>query len=131
MESKKEVLVKFNGKAGKGTFKIEIPESSNKIDIVRDALKEEHSFKHIENCKFFNQRGSEITDDTVILVKDHDVIYIEIDQSKSFEYSNIIEQFQIMEPLGEGGFGKVLKAKNKDNGTLVAIKYIDISDISI
>lgn len=32
------------------------------------------------------------------------------------------------EVLGEGGFGRVYKGKNKETGDFVAIKYIDLTD---
>lgn len=130
MEQKKIIFVKLNGKTGSKGWKIEIAESANRLDIVREALKEEHSLKHIDHSRFFNPQGSEITDDTLILIKENETIFLENEPGKAFDYENILEQYKILEPLGEGGFGKVLKAKHKGTGNLSAIKYIDISDIS-
>ncbi|KAA6388415.1 MAG: putative Calcium/calmodulin-dependent protein kinase type 1 [Streblomastix strix] len=43
--------------------------------------------------------------------------------------SNLFENYEVMEQLGEGHFAKVKKAKNKHSGQLVAIKFIDKNQI--
>ncbi|KAA6390816.1 MAG: putative Calcium/calmodulin-dependent protein kinase type 1 [Streblomastix strix] len=39
--------------------------------------------------------------------------------------SNLLENYEILELLGEGSFAKVRKAKNKKTGQFVAVKFID------
>lgn len=80
--------------------------------------------------KFYNNEGGEINDETLSLVKNEDDIYLEPHGNK-FDYNNILGHFDDIQELGKGGFGSVHKAKNKENDTLVAIKYIDISECSI
>ncbi|KAA6377195.1 MAG: putative Calcium/calmodulin-dependent protein kinase type 1 [Streblomastix strix] len=43
--------------------------------------------------------------------------------------SNLHQNYEIMEEIGEGSFAKVKKAKNKQTGELVAIKFINKSKI--
>ena len=45
-----------------------------------------------------------------------------------FNQKSIINQFETVKQLGEGGFGSVYLAKNALTNELVAIKYIDISE---
>jgi serine/threonine protein kinase len=43
--------------------------------------------------------------------------------------SNLNDNFELLEQLGEGAFAKVKKAKHKATGQLVAIKLIDKKQI--
>lgn len=40
-----------------------------------------------------------------------------------------MDQYQKEQLLGQGGFGKVYKARHKETGQLVALKYIDLTDL--
>ena len=44
------------------------------------------------------------------------------------EYIN--SKYKQIRFLGEGGFGKVILAKNKNTNSYVAIKYIDLEEMS-
>lgn len=37
---------------------------------------------------------------------------------------HMLDQYEILEKLGEGGFGQVFKAKHKIDGTTIAIKML-------
>jgi serine/threonine protein kinase len=109
---------------------VEIHEDTNSLTVLRDILKEEYSFRDIERSRFFNGEGNEITDETLLLTKNNDIIYIEQSQNKPFDYANILKQYKVLEKLGQGGFGKVYKAQHIATKQLVAIKYIDITQYS-
>jgi serine/threonine protein kinase len=47
---------------------------------------------------------------------------------ESYTYNNIIDDYQLIRSLGEGGFGKVMLGRHKEKGNDVAIKYMDISE---
>lgn len=66
----------------------------------------------------------------MILLNNNEVIYVEPSPKRSFDFTMILNQYQIMGKLGQGGFGKVLKAQNQSTKELVAIKYIDITEYS-
>lgn len=107
---------------------VQIPEDLNSLSLLRQILKEEHSFKSTRHCKFFNGEGNEISEGTLVLVKDGDTVYIEIAPEKPFNYLNILKQYKITQKLGQGGFGKVYKAHHRLTQEPVAIKFIDITN---
>lgn len=79
--------------------------------------------------KFYSSDGNEINEETLSLVKANDIIYLE-PHGNPFDYNNILGQYKIIKQLGEGGFGSVHKAEHNDDKTIVAIKYIDITECS-
>ena len=98
--------------------------------MLREIINEEHSIKYKSTCRFFNQEGNEITEDAIILLNDNEVIYAEPSLKHSFDFNMILSQYQIIDKLGQGGFGKVLKAQNRQSKEYVAIKYINITEYS-
>lgn len=102
----------------------------NTLTIFREVLREEYSFRDVDKCRFFNSEGNEITEETLILTKDKDVVYFEPSLEKPFNFANILRQYKVMDKLGQGGFGKVYRAQHIATGQLVAIKYIDITEYS-
>ena len=66
-----------------------------------------------------------------MLIKESEVVYVEPNPERSFNYLNILNQYEIINKLGQGGFGKVYKAKHKETEQVVAIKFIDITNYSI
>jgi hypothetical protein len=71
----------------------------------------------------------------LMLLKEGDVIYLALKGTifpwslgEDFNYKAILDDYDIMQVLGVGGFGRVLYAKSKDKGNEVAIKYMDISE---
>ena len=45
--------------------------------------------------------------------------------------SNLLEQFEIIELLGEGGFGIVFKIQQRDDGAFFALKLVQFSDDNV
>jgi len=43
----------------------------------------------------------------------------------SSHWKNIREKYKLLDVIGEGTFGKVVKARNRDSGITVAIKFIE------
>ncbi len=123
-------MIRRNGKPGDAGLKTDIPDSAASLDSIRDVLREEHGMKHVSGCKFFGQDGNEVTDGTMVLLRDGDVLYLEPLADRPFDYGNILEQYTILEQLGQGGFGQVHKAQYKLTHKVVAIKYMDITEYS-
>ena len=47
---------------------------------------------------------------------------------ESFNYNAILDDYQIIEEIGKGGFGTVMLARHKEDKKEVAIKFMDISE---
>ena len=47
---------------------------------------------------------------------------------EDFNFSAILDDYQIIRELGQGGFGKVVLGKHKENKQEVAIKFMDVSE---
>lgn len=47
---------------------------------------------------------------------------------EDFNYSAILDDYQIIKELGQGGFGKVMLGKHKEDKREVAIKFMDVSE---
>jgi len=47
----------------------------------------------------------------------------------NFDHSAFLDNFKLGEILGEGGFGTVYKAVHKETGDIVAVKYMDITEM--
>lgn len=43
-----------------------------------------------------------------------------------FNYGQILDQYQVIEKLGQGGFGSVYKIKHKETQELYAMKTIQV-----
>eukprot|EP00826_Nyctotherus_ovalis_P012413 TRINITY_DN1327_c0_g1_i12.p1 TRINITY_DN1327_c0_g1~~TRINITY_DN1327_c0_g1_i12.p1 ORF type:complete len:332 (-),score=75.95 TRINITY_DN1327_c0_g1_i12:440-1435(-) len=78
-------------------------------------------------AKLYSHEGNELTGDSVVLLKDKDVVYFDT-KGNPFNKNNILSQYELIEELGRGGFGKVHKARHVETGEFVSIKFIDITD---
>jgi MAP/microtubule affinity-regulating kinase len=76
--------------------------------------------------------------DDLMLLNAGDIVYLAIKGisdielklliGEEFSYAAILDDFQIVQELGQGGFGKVMLGRHKENGKEVAIKFMDISE---
>ena len=55
-----------------------------------------------------------------------DLVYLAA-KGEDFNYSSVLADYDIKEVLGEGGFGKVYLAINRETNEKVAIKFMDVS----
>ena len=122
--------MKRNGKASEKVYKVEVGESINRMEELKEAMCEQHKIGGFSSAaKFYTQEGSEVTDDTLCLVKSNDSLYFD-PSGGCFDQSNIFEQYTMLEGLGQGGFGSVRKAQHKETKQFVAIKHMDITECS-
>jgi len=75
----------------------------------------------------YNMGGLEILEEDVQFIKHNDVFYVALD-GEEFNNLNILDEYELGEVLGEGGFGKVILGKSLKTGKKVAIKFMDISE---
>lgn len=62
----------------------------------------------------------------MIFLKEGEVICFSY-KGDDFKYKQILDMYETVRKLGQGGFGKVYLVKEKATGDLYAIKYIDIT----
>ena len=76
----------------------------------------------------YNYKGLEIDDSDISILKNNDILYLEKNQ-KPFLTENYINEYQKIEYIKEGGYGKVYKAKHNLTQKIVAIKKINLKKI--
>jgi myosin-light-chain kinase len=76
----------------------------------------------------YNYKGLEIDDSDISILKNNDILYLEKNQ-KPFLTENYINEYQKIEYIKEGGYGKVYKAKHNLTQKIVAIKKINLKNI--
>lgn len=77
-------------------------------------------------CRIFDKEGIELFEDDLRMLNDKDVIYLAA-KGEDFNYSSVLGDYDLKEVLGEGGFGKVYLAVDRETGEKVAIKFMDVS----
>ncbi|CAI2368944.1 unnamed protein product [Moneuplotes crassus] len=82
--------------------------------------------KYDPKCRLFDKEGIETFEDDLNMLKSHDVLYL-ASRGEDFDYSSVLNDYDRKDVLGEGGFGKVYHAVNRETGEDVAIKFMDIS----
>lgn len=96
-------------------------------DILKEACRNFGCKEKCRTARLFNKNGLEIMDDDVQFIKNGDIYYVALD-GEEFNNCAILDEYELGEVLGEGGFGQVFQAKHKETKKLVAIKFMDISD---
>jgi hypothetical protein len=96
---------------------------------LRDILKEAGRLFNIKDkhksAKLYNKSGLQILDDDVQFMKHQDVFYVAFD-GEDFNNCALLDEYEMGQVLGEGGFGKVMLAKHILTRKKVAIKFMDI-----
>lgn len=54
----------------------------------------------------------ELNDDDLIFIQHNDILYLDL-EGKEFNYAQIMDQYDVKEKIGEGGFGSVYKIIKK------------------
>jgi serine/threonine protein kinase len=72
--------------------------------------------------RLFKNDGVELFEEDLKYLKDNDVLYVS--QGEDFNQENVINEFEQMESLGEGGFGTVVRAEHRVSKQHVAMKFV-------
>ena len=56
------------------------------------------------------------------------IIVIFLFIGEDFNFSAILDDYEITKELGQGGFGKVMLGKHREEKKEVAIKFMDVSE---
>jgi serine/threonine protein kinase len=66
----------------------------------------------------------------VIYLRDGETLYYDY-KGREFDSTQIVDQYAKEQLLGQGGFGSVYRGRHKETGQLVALKYIDLTELCI
>lgn len=80
--------------------------------------------KHI---RLFNAEGVEYFEEDFEYVKPNENVYVS--RGEDFDASSNFGEYEILKPVGEGGFGKVFLGRHKLTEELVAIKIMKTDNI--
>ena len=81
----------------------------------------------VGNAKLYSKEGVELTDADLYFLANFEVFYLDL-EGNEFNYSQVLDQYQVIEKLGEGGFGSVYKIMHKETHQIMAMKTIQASD---
>ena len=98
------------------------------VEQLFDLIRTQLHYKRTPRSCIYSQQGIKLHDDDVIYLRNGDTLYYDY-KGREFEPTQIVDQYQKEDLLGQGGFGKVYKARHKETGQLVALKYIDLTDL--
>ena len=126
-----ELTIWKNGKRFDSCSKIKISDEINKISKLKEVILLSNNKINItpDKIRLFNQKGFELEDADLKLLKESPLIYISYD-NKDFSYLNYYYEYKIIKPIKSGGFAEVYLAENILNKKLVAIKKTDIKYFS-
>lgn len=77
--------------------------------------------------KLYSKDGVQLNEDDLFFIRNKDVLYLDL-EGKDFNYGQILDQFQVLEKIGQGGFGSVYRIKEKDTGKIFAMKTIKVEE---
>ena len=63
-------------------------------------------------AKLYSCEGVELTDGDLYFLNNKEVIYLDL-KGADFNYNQILDQYEIIQKIGQGGFGSVYKVKHK------------------
>lgn len=66
-------------------------------------------------------------DDDVIYLRNGETLYLD-PKGRDFDATQIVDQYEREQLLGQGGFGQVYRGRHKETQELVAMKYINLHD---
>ena len=115
---------------------------------MKNACKQFNCKEKASIAKLYNKKGVAIYEDDIEYTKAGDVLYLalngkeinpKISQTEqafwipnhigeAFSNSAILDDYEIIKKIGQGGFGSVMLGKNRDTNKEVAIKYMDMSE---
>ena len=96
-------------------------------DLLKIACKKLGCKDNYKIAKLYNKSGLQLFKDDVMLLGGGDILYL-ASKGEEFNFSAILDDYQIVKELGQGGFGKVVLGKHKEDKREVAIKFMDVSD---
>lgn len=80
-------------------------------DLLKEACRQFNQKEKARISKLYNKNGLEILDEDIQFIKNNDIFYVALDGEPFNNYA-ILDEYELGDVIGEGGFGKVLIAKH-------------------
>lgn len=90
-----------------------------------DVCKEQLLVNSGVRCRLFDSTGDEYSDDDMEYVDTGEPLFLS--QGEDFMRNLSLSVYELIRPLGEGGFGQVRLYRHRLNNSEVAIKFVDTS----
>ncbi|CAD8142472.1 unnamed protein product [Paramecium pentaurelia] len=94
---------------------------NTKFSEIRKSLQQKWDTQ-FNRLRLFNQEGVEITEDDLDYIKNGTVLFAS--KGEEFDESFQLAEYEQLQDIGEGGFGKVVLGRHKQTGEKVAIKMV-------
>jgi hypothetical protein len=107
---------------------------SAETEIVQDFIQEDIIKKHMKTSKtypsarLYSSNGVELHNDEILFLKRGDTLYL-ARHGEAFNFQQVMDRYEKVKKLGQGGFGKVYLMKDKEQEDFYcAMKFINLSD---
>lgn len=75
--------------------------------------------------KLYNKDGVLLFENDFQFINSGEIVYLAT-RGEDFNYCAILDDYELVGKLGEGGFGEVKLGRHRENKSEVAIKFMDI-----
>ena len=121
-------MIKQNRGEKEGILRV-YGENIRKVSELMDLIAKDLHFKRTSKAKIYTQKGLELQDDDLEFLSNQQILYYDFNGGP-FDNSQMVDLYEKQKLLGRGGFGSVYKAKHKETGQIVAIKYMNLTEYS-
>ena len=94
-------------------------------DVIKAGDKKFNKSMGSPPSKLYNKDGVMLFEQDFKYIGVGDVLYIAV-KGEEFNYCAILDEYELIRTLGEGGFGEVKLGRHRENKSEVAIKFQDI-----
>ena len=107
--------------------------SSDQNTLTFKLVKKKSTFKDIarvlkyNQIRIYNSEGSEYFQEDLDFIQNNSVLYVS--RGEEFDPASCLAEYEMLNLLGEGGFGKVFLARHKQTGQKYGIKIIKTENI--
>ena len=119
--------MRINGGKSKCPDELRIIKSDNlKLsEVVKQADKKFNKQPGSPPSKLYNKDGVLLFEKDLKYISTGEIVYIAT-RGEDFNYCAILDDYELIRTLGEGGFGEVKLGRHRENKSEVAIKFMDI-----
>lgn len=123
-----QIYIRINGGKSKSDIELilDLGDGLTYKNVIRSSIKKfgHGSEKH---AKLYNKQGVCLFEEDFNLVAPNDILYIAL-SGDNFNYCAILDDYDLGQILGVGGFGKVVLGTHKESKQQVAIKFTDVQN---